>query len=83
MLLHAAAAEFGHTLHVQSAYMFFLYFTTDLRRKPNRQFFKNKQKPKPNPRFPQNQTELEKSILHIPNFDCVRCHSNFLTFMSP
>ena len=38
---------------------FFLYFTTNLQRKPNRRFFS-----KPN----QNRTELKKSIPHIPGF---------------
>jgi len=38
----------------------FLYFTTDLQRKPNRRFSK----------LNRNRTELENSIPHIPNKNC-------------
>ena len=62
----AAAAEFGHTLHVQSAYTFFCILQliykenwTNGFSKPNRNRTRS---------FSENRTELEKSIPHIPNY---------------
>jgi len=48
----------------KTVYMFFLYFTTDLQRRPNwtDSFFS---KPNQTRGFSQNGTELEKSIAHI------------------
>jgi len=50
-------------MHTQERQLtrFFLYFTTDLQRKPNRQFFQNRT-------AVFLRTELEKSIQHIPSF---------------
>jgi len=44
----------------KTAYTFFLYFTTDLQRKPNRRFFETEP-------VVFLKTELEKSIQHISN----------------
>ena len=57
----------AHTRKI--AYTFFLYFTTDLQRKPNRRFFKTEPKPNRTCGFSQNRTEtkLEKSFPHIPS----------------
>ena len=54
----------------KTAYTFFLYFTTDLQRKPNRRFFKTKLKQNRTRGFSQNRTELEKSIPHTPSLTC-------------
>jgi len=50
----------------------FLYFTTDLQRKPNRTDG-SELKPKPNPQLfsKPNQAQLEKSIQHIPKIHCM------------
>jgi len=56
--------------HKKDSLHVFLYFTTDLQRKPNQRFFKTEPKPKPNRTHGfsknRNETEPEKSIPHIP-----------------
>jgi len=57
--------------HTRKTVYTFLYFTTDLQKRPNRTDFS---KPNRTHGFSQNRTELEKSIPHIPTSQ----HSNFV-----